>query len=73
MALIYNHPLGYSKWFMAAYPDVVKWFSNFEEGEIISTIGNPTQDYMDNHNNFKLPILRKIVDAYKVINSLECC
>lgn len=73
MALIYNQPLGYSRWFMTAYPDVVKWFSNLEEGKIISIIGNPTPDYMDDHNNFKLPILRKIVDVYKITNNLECC
>lgn len=73
MALIYNQPLGYSKWFMTAYPDVVKWFSDLEEGKIISIIGNPTSDYMDDNNNFRLPILRKIVDAYKVTNNLECC
>lgn len=73
MSLIYNQPLGYSKWFMTAYPDVVQWFSDLEEGKIISIIGNPTQDYMDENDNFKLPILRKIVDAYKNINNLECC
>ena len=72
MALIYNQPLGYAKWFMAAYPDVVKWFSNLEEEKIVSIIGNPTQDYVDENDNFKLPILRKIVDAYKIINNLEC-
>ncbi len=72
MALIYNQPLGYAKWFITAYPDVVKWFSNLDEERIISVIGNPTPDYMDNNHNFKLPILRKIVDAYKAINNLEC-
>ena len=72
MALVYNQPLGYSKWFMTAYPDVVKWFSDLEEEKIISIIGNPTQDYIDGHNNFKLPILRKIVDSYKTTASLEC-
>ena len=73
MALIYNQPLGYAKWFMTAYPDVVKWFSDLKEEKIISIIGNPTQDYMDENDNFKLPILRKIVGAYKNTNSLECC
>ena len=73
MALIYNQPLGYSKWFMTAYPDVIKWFSGLEEEKIISIIGNLTSDYMDDHDKFRLPILRKIVDAYKIINNLECC
>ena len=73
MASIYNQPLGYAKWFMTAYPDVVKWFSDLEEEKIISMIGNPTADYMDEHDNFKLPILRRIVDAYKNTNNLECC
>lgn len=73
MAKIYNQPLGYSKWFMTAYPDVVKWLSDLEDKKIISIVGIPTPDYMDDHGNFKLPILRKIVDAYKIINNLECC
>ncbi len=73
MASILNQPLGYSKWFMTAYPDVIKWFSNLEEEKIISIIGNPTFDFMDDNSNFKLPILRKIVDTYKTIHNLECC
>jgi|SRR3989344_5928620 len=72
MALIYNQPLGYSKWFMTAYPDVVKWFSNLEDEKIVSIIGNPSPDYMDKNSNFKLPTLRKIVEAYKIIDNLEC-
>ena len=73
MALICNQPLGYAKWFMTAYPDVVKWFSDLKEEKIISIIGNPTPDYMDDHDNFKLSVLRKIVDSYKTLNNLECC
>lgn len=73
MALVYNQPLGYPRWFMTAYPDVIKWFSNLEEEKIISIIGNPTQEYMDEGNHFKLPILRKLVDDYKNFNKLECC
>ena len=41
--------------------------------KIVSIIGNPTSDFMDDNDNFKLLILRKIVDAYKIINNLECC
>ena len=73
MASIYNQPLGYAKWFMTAYPDVVKWFSDLEEEKMISIIGNPTVDYMDDNDKFKLPFLRRIVDAYKNTNNLECC
>ena len=73
MALINNQPLGYSKWFMTAYPDVVKWFSELDGEKIVSIIGSLTSDYMDEHNNFKLPVLREIVNAYKVTNKLECC
>lgn len=68
MAKAYNHP----KWFMTAYPDVVKWFSNLEDEKIISITGNPTPDFADDANYFKLPILRKIVDEYKTIYNLEC-
>lgn len=73
MANILNQPLGYSKWFMTAYPDVVKWFSDLEDKKIIPIIGNSTPDFMDNAGYLKLPILRKIVDTYKTIHDLECC
>ncbi len=73
MASIYNQPLGYAKWFITAYPDVVKWFSELKEEEIILIIGNPMQDYMNDQNNFELSILRNIVDAYKTDHRLECC
>lgn len=73
MALTHNQPLGYAKWFMTAYPDVVKWFSDLKEEEIIPIIGNPMEEYMDENNNFKLSVLRKIVDAYKSSSNLECC
>ena len=72
VASVLNQPLGFYRWFMTAYPDVVKWFSNLDEEMVISIIGNPTKDYMDENNKLKLPILRKIVDAYKISNKLEC-
>jgi len=72
MVRVYNQPLGYSKWFITAYPDVVKWFSDLDEEKITAIIGSPTEDFLDENNNFKLEILRKIVDAYKIINVLEC-
>lgn len=73
IALAYNQPLGYPQWFMAGYPDVVKWFSDLDEEKIISIVGDLTQDDMDGNSHFKLPILRKLVDAYKSNNELECC
>ena len=72
MANVLNQPIGLPKWFMAAYPDVVKWFSNLGDDEIISTLGNLSQNDMDGNNYFKLEILRKIVDSYKKNNRLEC-
>ena len=57
---------------MTAYPDVIKWFSDLEEEKITAIIGSPTEDFLDENNNFMLEILRKIVDAYKIINVLEC-
>lgn len=73
MANIFNRPLGYSFWFMAGYPDVVKWFSNLEEEKMKFLLDDFVEDYMDNNDKLRLPILRKIVDSYKIINKLECC
>lgn len=73
MAPIFNRPLGYPLWFMTAYPDVVKWFSDLEKEKIISIIGDLNEDYFDAHECLEMPILREIVDAYKVNEHLECC
>lgn len=77
MALIYNQPLGYPKWFMTAYPDVVFWVSNLTEeiteGNILPFIGEISEKDLDGNREFLLSFLRKIVDAYKNINKLECC
>ncbi len=72
MASPLNQPIGYPTWFMVAYPDVIRWFSDLEDNEIISVIGEPTLDLLNENSNFKLPILRKIVDSYKNISVLEC-
>jgi hypothetical protein len=73
VAPILNQPLGYPQWFMAAYPDVVKWFAeSLEDNEIIDIIGEPTEDFFDENNNLNFSILRKIVNAYKLVNTLEC-
>ena len=70
---ILNQPIGYPQWFMAAYPDVVKWFAeSLGDNEIIDIIGEPSQDFFDENNNFNFSILRKMVNAYKLINTLEC-
>lgn len=67
-----DRPLGYPLWFIAGYPDVVKWFSDLEEEKIISIVGNLTQDSADEDGHLKLSVLRKMVDAYKLTNELEC-
>ncbi len=72
MALVYNQPLGYPYWFIAAYPDVVKWISNLEDKNVIDIVGNLTESDMDDKNYFNVLILGKIVDFYKSKNSLEC-
>lgn len=72
VANILNRPLGLPKWFLTAYPDVIKWFSSLRDEEIISILGNLSQNDMDENNYFKLEILRKIVDSYKKDNRLEC-
>ncbi len=73
VAHILNQPLRYPQWFMAAYPDVVKWFAeSLEDSEIIDIIGEQTEDFFDENNNFNFSILRKIVNAYKLVNALEC-
>jgi hypothetical protein len=71
-ANVFNRPLGLPRWFMAAYPDVVKWFSDLKDEEMISVLGNLSRNDMDENNYFKLEILRKIVDDFKRKNKLEC-
>ena len=73
VALVYNQPPGSPLWFMAGYPDVVKWVSDLDEEKITSILGDLTETDMDENNYFKLPILRKLVNAYKSTNKLECC
>ncbi|MFA5932403.1 MAG: hypothetical protein WC793_03455 [Candidatus Paceibacterota bacterium] len=72
MTSILNQPLGYPVWFMTAYPDVVKWFSDLGEEKITSIVGDLTQDSADEKGYLKLSVLRKIVDAYKTDYYLEC-
>lgn len=72
MASPLNQPLAYPLWFMAAYPDAVKWMSNLEDENIIVITGELSEDSIDERRYFKLPILRKIVDGYKNLNALEC-
>lgn len=73
IADILNQPLGYPQWFMAAYPDVVKWFTeSLEDNEKFDVIGEPTEDFFDEQKKFNFSVLRKIVNSYKLINTLEC-
>lgn len=72
MASPLNQPLAYPLWFMAAYPDVVKWMSDLDDENIIAITGELSEDSVGENGYFKLSILRKIVDGYKKLNVLEC-
>jgi hypothetical protein len=73
MSNILNQPPVYPLWFMAGYPDVVKWFSDLDEGKMKLFIDDFINDRVNNNGKFKLPILRKIIDEYvKEGNTLEC-
>lgn len=72
MASSFNQPMAYPTWFMAAYPDVVRNISDLDDVQLIAIIGESTEDFINEDNNFKLPILRKLVDWYKIRHGLEC-
>lgn len=74
LALRINQPIGYSRWFMAGYPDVVRWVSKLKDERIISIIDNYIkQEVMDENDEIKVSFLRKFVEAYqKEGYILEC-
>ncbi len=66
-----NQPLGYSDWFIAAYPDVIIWFQDVKDEKAMEIMGNPSeQNIFDEEHKIKGEYLRKIVDSYK--KRLEC-
>lgn len=69
-----NRPLGYSDWFIAAYPDVVLWCSNLPDEIFQDILGDDSEkEGLDKDQEIKLIYLRRIVNAYKKIgNKLEC-
>lgn len=76
-AKIGNQPLGYYDWFLAAYPDVVKWGIDLEDAELSQIMGIVNKDnddqYFDEGRKLKMDILRKLVDKYtRSHKALEC-
>lgn len=74
LAKVYNQPLGYRDWFMAAYPDVVNWFQDIDDEEAMKILGNPSnEETFDEEHKIKIEYLRKITDSFKENNhNLEC-
>lgn len=61
-----DRPSEYHRWFIAAYPDVVTWVSNLDEGEKQDAfVGIAMQRGYDQENKFTLEALRALVDLYK--------
>lgn len=70
-----NRPSEYPRWFIAAYPDVVTWFSNWEASEKQELLVSVAmQRGYDQENQFTLEALRALVDVYKTSTGtrLEC-
>lgn len=69
-----DRPIGYDKWFIAGYPDVVDWFRNMPEEEIPIIFGTSLgEDCLNGRHKFKFEYLRKMVNAFKNKgNRLEC-
>ncbi len=66
-----NQPLGYSDWFIAAYPDVVNWFQDVDDERAASILDAPSEDdIFDEERKIKASYLRKIVNSFG--NKLEC-
>jgi hypothetical protein len=60
-----DRPLGYPNWFVAAYPDIVLWASELEDDELLSILGDVSEENaFDKDHRFKRECLRKVVDAY---------
>ena len=80
MDLLGGVPLGYPNWFVAAYPDVMKWFTETSEQDILEALGFQSieeyekYDRMDDSRHFKPELLRKFINFYtkKVCEPLEC-
>jgi hypothetical protein len=69
-----DRPIAYDNWFIAGYPDVVNWFRDIDEKEVISIMGTSSEeDCFNIEHRFKFEYLRKIVNAFKnKKNKLEC-
>lgn len=69
-----NIPLGYDKWFIAAYPDVVNWFQDLSDKEMTLVLGNvDKKNFFDDKHKVKMVFLRKIVDSFTDSHKrLEC-
>lgn len=65
LASIGSQPLGYERWFISAYPDVVNWFQNVKDTKILEMFGNPNENEVLNEDKkIKNEYLRKIVAAF---------
>lgn len=75
LAELGNRPVGYDDWFMAAYPDVVKWASHMADSQQESfneLLGNPTEEhFFDKNGKVDMKYLRQLVDIYKRNHTLE--
>jgi hypothetical protein len=70
----FDRPLGYGKWFIAGYPDVVKWFSDLDESEVKRALGSPSkEDFLEHDRYIKNKYLKRMIKVFKAEgHSLEC-
>ncbi len=73
----FNRPTGFPLWFMAAYPDVVKWASininKYKEHPYFKNCFSRKESFIK-EDLIKTEVLRLFINFYKenVINKLEC-
>lgn len=77
LAGIGNRPLGYTDWFVVAYPDVITWAMNLDDSDFIKITGvkdpNNELEFYDKDKQFKPEILRKIINSFLDTKKiLEC-
>jgi len=67
-----NQPPAFPIWFLSAYPDVVKYFSNLEDEDMKAVFGELDETALDDEGSLKMQVLRSIVNDFKVKHKLEC-
>ena len=67
-------PLGYERWFISAYPDVVVWITHVADETEKPELSFPeiTEYSITENGKIDFKTLRLLIDKYKKNNTLEC-